>query len=65
MSNPETAHKGAERARKALAEAMETENDRARELSEFIIEVRALERKAVNEVLAELDPLRHSEGSNE
>lgn len=61
MSNSEIAHRGAERARKALAEALEAENERKHELESFLAEAKASEQRAIKEIL-ELESAPLKEG---
>lgn len=61
MSNPEIARRGAQLAREALEKALAQEQERERETQEFIREVTSQERRALEKVLAELEPLREQE----
>lgn len=61
MSNPEIARRGAQKAREALREALAEAEERERETQEFIREVIAQDRQALEKVLAELEPLREQE----
>lgn len=61
MSNPEIARRGAQRAREALEKALAEAQAREQETQEFISEVIAQDRRALKEVLAELEPLREQQ----
>lgn len=61
MSNPEIARRGAQRAREALEKALAEAQAREKETQEFISEVIAQDRRALKEVLAELEPLREQQ----
>lgn len=58
MSNPEIARRGAQRAREALANALAEAEARERKTQEFMREVIEQDRRALEKVLAELEPLR-------
>lgn len=58
MSNPEIARRGAQRAREALAKALAEAEARERKTQEFMREVIEQDRRALEKVLAELEPLR-------
>lgn len=61
MSNPEIARRGAQLAREALEKALAQAQEQERETQEFIREVTSQERRALEKVLAELEPLREQE----
>lgn len=61
MSNPEIARRGAQLAREALEKALAQVQEQERETQEFIREVTSEERRALEKVLAELEPLREQE----
>jgi tRNA uridine 5-carbamoylmethylation protein Kti12 len=61
MSNPEIARRGAQLAREALEKALAQVQEQERETQEFICEVISQERRALEKVLAELEPLREQE----
>lgn len=61
MSNPEIARRGAQRAREALEKALAEAQAREKQTQEFISEVIAQDRRALKEVLAELEPLRQQQ----
>jgi hypothetical protein len=61
MSNPEIARRGAQLAREALEKALAQVQEQERETQEFIREVTSQERRALEKVLAELEPLREQE----
>ena len=61
MSNPEIARRGAQRAREALEKALAEAQAREKQTQEFISEVIAQDRRALEKVLAELEPLREQQ----